>query len=302
MTVFVKPHLAVDADLTKVNYPIWGFPKIDGVRICHLTGSATARTLMPHANLYMTRRFSSAIYKGIDGEGTYGSITSKSLCRDTVSALNTIEGQPNIEWHAFDFLREDVVGLMYKDRYQALVEYVEHYCPDGVKVIPYTVLNSKEEVEAFYEKCLAEGYEGIVLRDPLGLHKNGRCTEIEANYLRMKPSSDKEALVLEIEEAKANLNKPKKNALGYQERSSHKENKVGKGMIGTLICQDVLSGQIIRVGAGKMPHKDRVDFFLHPEKILAKYIKYRSTDTGVKDAPRFGRFISLRAKEDIVFE
>lgn len=295
-----KPSLACDADLTKIPYPVLGFPKIDGVRIINLTGSATARSLLPHANVFTTQRFSAPIYRGIDGEGAMGEERSSSLCRDTTSALNTIKGEPDIIWHAFDFLREDVIGLTYINRYKALQQYVSKYRPHGVRVIPSKLIKNEAQLIAFYKKCLAEGYEGAVFRDPMGLHKDGRCTANEGAYLRMKPSSDKEAIVLSIVEAQKNNNEKKTNALGHSERSSHKENKSAKGMVGSLICRDVATESIITVMAGKMKHSERIHYFNHPEEIVNQYIKYRSTDTGVKDAPRFGRFICIRSKEDAI--
>lgn len=302
MNAIIKPSLACDLDLTKIVYPIMGFPKIDGVRIINLDGRATARSLMYHANTYTTERFSKAEYLGIDGEGVLGNPTSPSACRDTTSALNTIIGEPDIVWHAFDFLRPDVIGLCFQERYKVLDRYINLCKPVGVKIIVPTLIKNEAQLIAFYNRCLAEGYEGAVFRDPLGHHKSGRCTANEGNYTRLKPSSDKEAIVLEIVEANKNNNVAKVNALGRTERSSHQENKTGKGMVGSLICLDVETQQKIRIMAGKMTHEERIYYFNHPEELIGQYVKYRSTDTGVKDAPRFGRFICIRSKADTLIE
>jgi len=294
-----KPSLACDAVLDNINYPVMGFPKIDGVRLMHLIGTATGRSLNPHANLYTTTRFSHSIYTGIDGEATYGDITSKSLCRDTNSVLTTIEGEPHVIWNAFDFLREDTISLIYANRIKALESYIRKYKPNDVRIIPHVLLKNEIEVLSFYNECLKKGYEGIILRDPLGHHKNGRCTVNEGWFLRLKPSSDKDAIVLKIIEAQKNLNIAKKNMLGYTERSSHRENKIGKGMVGLLICRDILSGQIINVGPGKMSHAERLYYFDNPTELINEPIKYRSVDTGLKDAPRFARYICRRSRDDI---
>lgn len=300
MGIIRKPSFCCDVDLLNITYPVMGFPKIDGVRIINLNGNATARSMMPHANIFTTQRFSAPIYYGIDGEGTIGDICGDSLCRDTTSALNTIQGNPDIVWYAFDFLRPDVIVRPYLARYKELEKFIKEQKPDGVKIVPYKLIHNEAELMLYYRQCLDMGYEGAVYRDPMGMHKDGRCTALEANYMRLKPSSDKEAKVLELIEANKNNNVPKINALGLQERSSHKENLEGKGMIGTLICLDLETKQVIRVGAGKMPHKDRIHYFNHPEEILGQYIKYRSMDKGIMTKPRFGRFISFRSKEDIV--
>jgi DNA ligase-1 len=302
MEIKHKPMLCVDADLSKITYPIMGFPKLDGVRMINLTGRATARTLKEHGNVFTTDKFSNPIYLGIDGEATIGDITRDSLCRDTSSAMSTINGEPDITWNAFDYLHPAVIDLPYIERYNKLVEYVNINKPPNVNVIEYVWLNNEDEVNAFYDECLNLGYEGIVLRNPSGLHKDGRCTANEANYLRLKPSSDKEALVLKLVEARTNLNEKKTNLLGLSERSSHKENLVGKGMVGMLVCKDLTTGIYVDVGPGKMTHEERLYYWNHPEEIVKYYIKYRSMDKGIKDKPRFPRYISKRAKEDIIFE
>ncbi len=293
-----KPALCCDIDLSKVRYPVWGFPKIDGVRIINLTGTATARSLMTHSNKYTTERLSNPKYFGLDGEGAVGDIRSEALCRNTTSALNTIAGEPCVDWHVFDYLHPDVVGLTYQNRFKVLREHVKLLNDKSVRIVEPTLIKNEAHLLAFYRKCLKEGFEGAIYRDPMGMHKDGRCTAIEANYMRMKPSSDKEALVLEVTEAQKNNNEKKTNALGHSERSSHKENKVGKGMIGTLICLDLETKQNINIGPGKMKHSDRIYYFENPSEIQGQYIKYRSMDKGIKDAPRFGRFISFRSEED----
>lgn len=297
-----RPMLCCDADLSKIIYPIMGFPKIDGVRLTHLIGSATARSLNPHANIYTTTRFSDPVYTGIDSEATIGDITSRSACRDTTSALNTITGEPEIVLNAFDFLRFDVIDLVYLDRYKALEQYIKQYKPKDVNLIKFKWLKNESQVLSFYKECLDAGYEGIVLRDPHGLHKDGRGTANEASYLRLKPSSDKEALVISLVEAQANLNEKKTNALGHSERSTHKENKVGKGMVGMLQCRDVLTGNMIDVGPGKMTHKERIHFWNNPNEMVNQYVKYRSMDTGVKVMPRFARYICIRGIADIIID
>lgn len=299
MTKQFKPFLCCDADLSKMKFPCLGFRKIDGVRMLNIDDKAVGRSLKPHANKHVTAKFSKPIYDGFDGEVTFGYIQGDSLCRDTTSVLNTIEGTPEVVWNLFEYIPKHLQDKPYKERYNALERYWDDYPDKHIKIVPYTVINSIEEAEAFYQESLDLGYEGAIFRDPEAPHKSGRCTAKEAAYVRMKPSSDKEAIVLRLEEAMENLNEAKVNELGHTERSSHKENKVGKGMVGMLVCRDVLSGQEINVGAGKMTHGERYYFWDNPEEIVGKFIKYKSMDSGVKDKPRFPRFMSIRAESDM---
>lgn len=298
-----KPHLACDAQLDKLKFPLMGLPKVDGVRGLHITGSMTGRSLKPHGNLHVTELYSSPRCTGFDGEFTYGDIRGESLCRDTTSVMSRIQNEPAVWWNLFDYLREDLLDKPYIDRYNELVEFslkhVHWFAEMRIRIIPFVILHNVEEVEDYYEQCLNKGYEGVILRDPQGLTKFGRATVKEGAYLRMKPQSDKEAICLRLVEAQENLNEAKTNALGRTERSSHKENKVGKGMVGMLVCKDCTTGLEIDIGAGKLTHEERTHYWNNPDEIVGKFIKYRSMDTGVKDKPRFARMISIRAESDM---
>jgi DNA ligase-1 len=297
----IKPHLCVDADIDKLRFPIMSLEKIDGCRLLHITGSATGRSLKPYANKFITNKFSDSKYAWFDGEITFGEITSESLCRDTTSVINTIKGEPEVIWNVFDYLHPDCINDSYIVRYTKLVDYVESNLKHdtSISVVPFKMVNSKEEVLSCYFKLLEFGFEGQILRDPEGSTKFGRATVKEGSYLRMKPQSDKEAICINLVEAMENQNEAKVNELGHTERSSHKENKVGKGMVGMLQCKDCETGLFIDIGAGCMTHEERIFYWNNPEKIVGEPIKYKSMDVGVKDKPRFARFISIRAKEDM---
>lgn len=290
---------ACDADLNKLKFPVWGLPKIDGVRQLNLTGQAIGRSGDPLKNVYTATLYSQPEYRGIDGELAAGLVNSPSLCRDTTSAVMTVKGEPMTQWWAFDYLAEDTADMTYARRYETLKLHISIAKPAFVQLVPYTVLNSVEEVENFYNACLDNGYEGLILRDPEGKHKDGRSTTREGAYLRLKPASDKEALVLAINEAMENTNEATEDTLGHTKRSTNAEGLVPKGMVGSLECRDVTTGVEFRVGPGKMTHSERIYFFEHPEELVGGYIKYRSMDHGVKDKPRQGRFICRRAIEDM---
>ena len=139
------------------------------------------------------------------------------------------------------------------------------------------------------------GLEGLILRQPDGMYKNGRSTLKGTNLLPQKVI--KKAIILSVIEAETNNNEKVVNELGYSARSSHKEGREGNGMVGSFVCVDVESGSIITVGAGKLSHEERKDLFV--AQPVGSIIKYRSFDIGVKDKPRFPRFYSFRALEDL---
>lgn len=299
----MKPHLACDADIDKMKFPCWGMPKLDGVRLLNINSKALARSLKPHECRFITNKYSKELFAGFDGELTVGDATAEDVLNKTSSATRTIDWQWEITWNLFDWIPTPEFGnYSYEERYNYLVKYVNNL-PEAVshdiKVIPYTVINTKEEAIEFYEKCLDEGYEGAIFRDPVAKHKDGRCTVKEGAYLRMKPQSTKEAVVLSVYEAMENQNEAKVNELGHTERSSHKENLVPKGMLGGMIGKCLVTGLEINIGPGKMTHDQRKYYWLHQGEIVGKIIKYKSMDKGVKDLPRFPRFIDFRSERDM---
>jgi DNA ligase-1 len=295
----VKPQLACDYDEAKLKFPLMGMPKIDGVRGINLDGTMTGRSLKTHKNKHTTALFSKPEFLGCDGEIAAGDWTGASLCRDTTSAIGTIEGTPEVVWWLFDCLHTEVLNAAYKTRYKRLETLVEGLALPHVKIVPVTFLYDTHDVNEFEAKCLAEGFEGVILRDPEGLHKSGRATVKVGSYLRIKRFSDAEAVVISLDEMMKNNNEAKVNELGHTERSSHQENKEGKGMVGNLVCKDIESGTIISVSAGSMSHEDRKHYFENQEKIIGKIIKYKSFRHGVKDLPRFPTFLSIRAESDM---
>lgn len=308
--------LASDYVESKLRFPVLVEPKIDGVRSCNFGGSLTGRSLKHHANKWTTQFYSREILRGLDGEMAAEHETHPDLCSLTTSALNTIQGQPWLLWHLFDFVRDGVIELPYEERYAELLNYMEHiriYAPEvhcHLRVVPSRLVYNLDELNAADESFLDRGYEGTILRDPNGAFKQGRSTAREGGLLRIKRFIEEEARVFDIEEGRRNFNVAEINKLGYIERSTHQENMMPNGMVGTLHCvllKDLVidkkilgaAGTKIVVGPGRMSHEDRTRYFRHPRELIGKIIKFRFFPRGVKDKPRFPTFQSIRMESDL---
>lgn len=309
----VKLQLAVDVNFAAMRFPVWGFRKIDGVRAGHVTGGLTGRSLDPFKNSAVVAKYADEQYAGFDGEMTINGWLNntqvpegETLCSLTTGLMNTSKlkkGQTelptNVVWNLFDWLHPLIIHLPYGERYARLQSLVGDIETPELRLLPYVVIHSIEQAQEFIDECLDLAFEGAIFRDPQAMHKSGRATEKLNDFWRHKPTSDKDAIVLSIEEALQNNNEAKTNTLGRTERSGHQENKVGNGMVGVLVCRDVETGATIRVGPGAMTHDDRIASFKDQTLIVGHPIKYRSLDTGVKDAPRQARFVSRRPKADL---
>jgi len=303
----MKPMLASDWDEGKVRFPCLGQPKVDGVRGLNMHGGLTGRSLKLFKNRHATSFFSQEFFRGFDGELAAAHECDPALCRITTSAVGTITGEPFLLWWLFDYVAGDVGRLRYAERYRALERCVRELQSDPdclpwaghLRVVPSHVVNSMAELEALDEHFLNMGYEGTILRDPDGLHKQGRSTAREGGLLRIKRFVDEEGEVLGIEEGRSNQNEAQTNELGLQFRSSHQENMVPNGMVGNLIVKRLTTGEVITVGPGNMPHSDRKRFFEQPELIVGKIIKFKHFPKGVKDKPRFPTYICIRDESDL---
>lgn len=313
----MKPILASDADLTKVRFPVWVLPKIDGVRALCQDGKLVGRSGKAFKNKLNTAFYSDPRFTGFDGEMVVARIWGDGICAETTSALSTIKGTVETRWCLFDHLPDECeIHGPYSDRYLTLVRRVSRLYDEDptlrerLWVVPYTAAYSIEEVREIANFHVENGYEGSILRDPNGLYKHGRATANEANYLRLKEFMDAEILVTEVVEGRTNNNELKATPHGYSERSTHTGNMMPNGMVGSLrgtALQDVTAGgrvvitkgQLIEVAAGKMSHAERKKYFKDPDTIVGKIAKYQFFPVGIKDKPRFPTFQTLRAPEDL---
>ena len=300
----MKPMLACDWDEKKVRFPVLVQPKIDGVRALNIVNSTlTGRSLRPHSNVYTTRFYSHGEFYGLDGEMTAAHECDPDLCRKTVSALNTITGQPFTLWWLFDDVSQHTRPYVY--RYASLYDRVKSLQALGIpaaqhlRIVPCHEVRNMDELLLAEDQWLEQGYEGLIGRDPQGVVKFGRCTAREGLLWRIKRFIEEDAIVKRLIEGSMNLNEATVNALGRTERSSHAENMVPNGMIGSMECLEVKTGKPIIVSAGTMPHADRLHFFKNPHLILERRIKYKQFSKGRKDLPRFPTFQSFVATADL---
>lgn len=295
----MKPMLASNYDESKLVFPLGAQPKIDGVRGLNLCGQLTGRSLKTFKNKFNTEYFSNQIYMGLDGELAAERECHPDLCRLTTSAMNRIDGNPYVMWHIFDLLNGATIDLPYGERYSILKDRITNGFVTRVQVVPMHVCKTLDELLEWDNKWLAAGYEGTIIRDLNGMYKQGRSTVREGGLLRIKRFTEEEALVLEIIEGRENLNEERTNELGNTYRTSHQDNQVPNGLLGSMRCRDLKTDLEIIVSAGSMPHDLRKYYFNNQSEVVGHVIKYKCFPKGVKDLPRFPTYQSHRAAEDM---
>lgn len=302
MTKQFKPMLAAEADLTKLRFPLIASPKLDGVRALVKGGVVLSRSLKPIPNRHVQELFGCPELEGFDGELIVGSSTDPQCFQNTSGAVRRADGEPDVTFYAFD--RWDK-PLPYMARLMSMVPWLNLFGED-LEMHYSEVIEDMAALEAFEAKCLNDGYEGVILRDPEGPYKFGRSTAKEGYLLKLKRFKDSEARILAVEELMHNGNEAKKNELGRTERSSHKENLVPAGTMGRLYVEDIHTGQRFYIGTG-FDMETRGHFWGLRESVADSslwkagglIVKYKFFPVGVKELPRHPVYLGLRDEFDM---
>lgn len=297
MTKPFKPMLASPAEVDKLRFPLFASPKIDGIRGVVLNGELRTRKLLALPNRHTQARLSLKALDGFDGELVVGPPYGEDVMRRTTSGLMTIEGMPNYTFWVFD-LHNHEGG--YEKRLKALEKaatlYLRNTCQ--ISVLPQKLIEHPDDLISFEERVVAQGYEGVIVRDPRAPYKYGRSTVREGYLLKIKRFEDGEAEVIGFEEELANTNEATKDELGHTKRSSAKAGKVGKGTLGAFIVRDLKTGVEFNVGGG-LTALQRGVFWQRRDEYEGKIVKYKSFPVGVKEAPRHPVFLGFRDPSDM---
>ena len=311
----IKPLLAKDVIEEKLKFPIGVTAKIDGSFAFIQNGKLYARSLKPHENIYTTKMYSNPEFNGLRGELIAGdNPLAPDLCRNTSSALRTIQGEPYTTLWCFDYVLPETVNLPYYERMKLLVEKVEYLNLIGysyINFIPLHFAGSIEKYRNLRDMFLDQGYEGCVVRDLNAKHKEGRSSAVKPDLWRWKPEGSAEIRVTRLVEEMKNNNEAKKNALGQTERSTHIENLEGKdtlgAIVGTLVTPvlDCYGATITEVGTeltistGSLTEKECKELWDNPGELVGKLVEFEFMNYGLKDLPRFAQFKRVRSEVDL---
>lgn len=292
----MKPILS--ATVNNINelqgkFPLYGSPKLDGIRALVINGQVVSRNLKPIPNKFVQKTLQRELnlreLEGLDGELIVGDPTHPDAFRRTTSGIMSVEGNPDFTFWIFD--KYDCQGFEY--RYRLILQICKALKHERVKPVPHVILYDAFETRDYEEKMLQKGFEGIMLRRVDGAYKFGRSTLNEGHLMKLKQFADSEAVVLELHEQMENTNEKIADELGRAKRSSHKDGKVGKKTLGSVHVRDCHSGVEFDVGSG-FDDLLRQKYWDNPKLLKGKVIKYKYFPTGSKEKPRFPVFLGLR--------
>lgn len=289
-------------DFSKLNFPVIGFPKIDGFR-CILQDKPLTSRLSPFPNRHFMKE-ASGLLQGrmmLDGEVVVGSRKEQGVLQRTSSGLTSVEGKPDWNLWVFDALIGEEMKLdPFLARYEAANTLVEKLDHPRIHLLKYELLKNLDDFEEYLARRLKFGYEGVMVRSVSGPYKEGKSTINQGWLLKIKPFTDFEARIIGYFEEMQNTNEAQREVTGKLKRSSAKSGKVAKGRLGGFIGLDLKTGEEVRVGGG-FTHDQRVHFWAIKEQLVKSgaIMTCSKQQTGEKDKPRHPNFVRLRPKWDL---
>lgn len=292
-----KPLLAAEVDFKHLDYGnCWLSPKLDGIRALFRDGKPVSRKLLEFPSLRLREAFyNRPELEHFDGEFICGDPWDDPYSR-TYSACMKEATEANVTLYAFDHFENPL------DEYWKRLDRISGDLPRVVK-LPYHPVSNEDDILALEQHYLDLGYEGVMLRafqGPRSFYKFGRSTAREGTLLKLKRLVDFEARIVGFEEEMHNGNEATTDALGNTKRSSHAENKTGKGTMGKMLCEDLKTGIDFKCGIFKgfdAAWKKKV--WESQEKYVGRIGKFMKLPIGEKDRPRHPRFVGWRDPIDM---
>lgn len=263
--------------LEEIRLPKLVSDKMDGIRCLMVNGVAMSRNNKPIPNKWVQQSLGWLNLHGLDGE----LMLKEGDFNDAQSAFMSQSGQPNFYYAVFDsFLnlnrpfsnRLCQAQLIVTDLDSPLVEYVKHTFVEDITYLDF-----------LYEHAIADGYEGLILRDPDAPYKQGRSTFKQQWMMKLKPEEDAEGIIVGFEELMHNTDTSTKKL----------ENMVGGDTLGAFLIK--WKDKTLHVGTGKgLTHERRKHFWVNREKYLGKTMTFAYQELSKYGVPRFPRFKGIR--------
>lgn len=302
-----NPMLAATCDdKAALVYPLLASPKLDGVRATVRDGVLMSRSLKPIPNRQVQEMFAKLdLPEGLDGELILGDPTAKDEAGKSLAYLRTVSAVmrkdtpfadlSELVFYTFDIDRE---GQPFNVRIKHVANVAVQAHDAHLGYLKHETIHNAEELLAYEDAALDQGYEGVMVRSLGGPYKHNRSTAKEGYLLKVKRFVDSEAVIVGVQELQHNENAATQNELGHTERSSHKAGQVAAGVLGALVVRDLTTGVEHKIGTG-FTAKDRAELWAQREEIVGRIVKYKYFPQGSKDKPRFPVWLGWRAKEDM---
>ena len=291
-----KPQLAIEQTKVKTQPSnMYMSEKLDGIRCIVFGGVAYSRSLkrIPNLSIQAYVQHHAEAMEGMDGELIVGDKNAPDVFNQSTSGVMRIEGEPDFTFWVFDRWHPTATWL---ERYACLVNFCK--LPDRAKLLQHFPVTEMFNIDEFERDMLAQGAEGIMLRDADAKYKCGRSGTKNPELQKVKRFVDNEFEIIGWEPKYTNTNEAKTNELGRTARSTAKDGMVALDTMGSLIlCTS--KGDTFSCGSG-MTDAIREDLWERRETLMGQLAKVKYFDVGNGyNVPRFPVLVGIRHKDDL---
>lgn len=319
-----KPMLAPNNDpakdpefFDKLRYPLLCSPKVDGIRCIvkiaevteftstfdrHVVGYKNvckSRKYIDLPNKHVQRLFSN--YLELDGELILDHANFEGIYNKTQSIVMSIDkAADDIKFQVFDCADPTLADEPFFSRLAHAEELIKEYNEEfgsNVEILRHDYIENLEQLLEYEMRQLNLGYEGIMMRDPVGRYKYGRGTFNEGLIYKLKRFTDAEAVTVGFKERMHNANEDVRDNLGNAKRSSAKDGLVPAGTLGLIVVD--WNGVHLDISTGVLTKDEMKTVWENQDRFLGKLCKFRYFEYGVKELPRFPRFVGWRSTIDL---
>lgn len=277
----------------ELKFPLLVSPKLDGIRGI-TQGGVLSRTMKAIRSYQVQDRYGNLRY--CDGELVIGDPTNPdcyNLCQSHIMSFD--KPHDGLAYYVFDWLENTTRPFW--QRLEKAEQYVlnNQDLVEDLFFVPHTRVETLEELIEYENKCLALGYEGVMMRDPFSYYKEGRGTWREGIIYKLKRFTDTEAKVVGFEERKLNTNAQELDERGYAKRSKALEGLVGANTVGKFLVD--YNDEIIPIAPGTFKHSELDYIWDNQDQFIGKQLKFRFFGYGILNKPRFPRAVGFREAE-----
>lgn len=257
--------LAHPVDWAKVDYPCIVSPKIDGLRCVYEDGVLYSRNGKELQGLdWLKSRLAYAVrdteIKRLDGE-----IIAPGQHFDEISGkLRSFNENKDAHYYIFDIVVDATVPLY--TRMAAMAMWATRNRASGFSVLNNVTCFTQEEVFRQYDKALASGFEGVMVKGYSSCYFDGRSYD----WQKVKKHDTLDLPVIGIEDGEGRL----------------------EGLVGALVCQ-LPNGKTTKVGTGLSDAQRRL-WMQGPSNIIGKTVEVEFMEYSSKGVLRHPRLKCVR--------
>lgn len=274
-----KPMLAKNTEIEDLRLPVYVSPKLEGVRAVFTPDGLKTRPMKKFGNPWVEYKFKT-LSDFCQTHGVYveGELYCHKMEFGEISSRTRRRHHPETDdlvLFVFDYWDPKFNDQKFEHRILAMSNAVRMCGHSDIRLAEQFLFEKHVDIVKYYVDIIGAGFEGLVFKDPKGTYKHGRSTNREQKFLRIKPETTYDGIVLEIVERMENLVPSEVNELGYLSKKQDKDMKAHTGMAAVAVVQCNDFDEPIRVTLSRgLSDMDRAEIWSNRDSYIGKHLRF----------------------------